>query len=238
MRRILRLLGIALPFPDVICAEHVKTIAIASDWKAKVTLRQKLVFLAAPEAGDLHDTCTVDRETTFENFIAQSPDSAEIARRRLGRDAIVIDWQPRSRVTPYAIYDHEISWFPAGSFEQLSLTEQFQCDARTGEFVFEMLTPQSFEAAVVFERPRWTLLHTERRRVKYALNLIDVGGAERASILDNGQRLEWKILGPKMGTRYMCVAFHHNGILLWRDKLKKSTLLGGMRQLVARLVPR
>jgi hypothetical protein len=233
----MRRLGIPLPFSDVICAEYLKSICIDAGWKAKVLVRQKLVFLDVPELGDLRDTCPVDKETTFENFIIQSPDSVEIGRRRLGRSAIVVDWEPRSRITPYALYEHEHSWFPMGSYEQLSLSTEFQCEARTGLFVFEMLTPQSFETAVVFERPRWTLLNTEKRLVKYAMKQIEAG-AERPSILDNGQRLEWRILGPKMGTRYICVVFHQNGIILWKDRFKKTSLLGGMRQLVARLVPR
>ena len=84
VKRSLRRCGIRLPFSDLICAEHVKSICIGPDGKAKVTVQEKIVFLEAPEIGDLHDTCTVDQETTFENFIRQSPDSVEGSRRRVG----------------------------------------------------------------------------------------------------------------------------------------------------------
>ena len=62
-----------------------------------------------------------------------------------------------------------------------------QCDKRTGHFLCELITPQMFEAAVVFERPRWPLLNTERRVMRYALKQIEAGGG-RPSICDNGRR--------------------------------------------------
>jgi hypothetical protein len=236
LRRGLRRCGMTLPYSDVICAEYVRSIGIDANWRARVSHHQKLVFLDVPDAGDLHDTCQVDPDTTFENFILQSPDAVETSRRRVGRGSIVVGWEPRTRITPYAIYDHEQTWFPAGSYEQLALSTEFHCESRTGVFVFEMVTPQSFEAAVVFERPRWTALNTEKRLIKYALKRLEVAGAERPSILDHGQRLEWKIVGPKVGTRHICVAFHPHGVLLWKERLDK-TLAGRVRQLIGRVVP-
>ena len=236
VKRSLRLCGIRLPFSDLICAEHVKSICIGPDGKAKVTVQEKIVFLEAPEIGDLHDTCTVDQETTFENFIRQSPDSVEGSRRRVGSTTFVMDWMPKSLITRYALYEHEYTWFPAGSQFQPALFTEYQCDKRTGHFLCEFITPQMFEAAVVFERPRWTLLNTERRIMRYALKQIEAGGG-RPSICDNGQRIEWRIAEPKIGTRYMCVAFHGNGMLLWNDNLQKNSLAGRVRRLVGRLAP-
>jgi hypothetical protein len=237
VRRGLRRVGVALPYSDVICPEHAKAICIDATWQAEVTVRQKLVFLDVPERGDLHDTCPLDGDTTFESLRVRSPDSGELGRRRVGRRAVAIDWEPRSHVTPYALYEHQYSWNPSGSFEQLALFTEFQFEVRTGMFLFEMITPQAFEAAVVFERPRWTLLNTERRLARYALKQLE-GVAERPSILDHGARIEWKIMGPKMGVRYVCVGFHQNGALLWKDRLKKTSIAGGMRQLIARMVAR
>jgi hypothetical protein len=236
LRSLLRRCGIALPFSNAICADYVKTISIDRDWRAQATVKQALVFLDVPESGDLHDTCAVDPGLALESFVFQSPDAVEVGRRKLGRNAIVATWEPRTRVTPYAIYDHQFSWFPSGSHSQPALSTEFHCDQKTGTFMFEMITPESFEAAVVFERPRWPLLNSEKQLIKYALTKLETG-AERASILNNGQRVEWKILGPKLGTRYICVVFHHNGVLLWQDKLKKGTLLGRLRELFGRLAP-
>ena len=236
IRRTLRRCGIKMRFTDVLCAEHVRSICIGTDGRAKIAVREKLVFLEPPEPGDLHDICAIDAETTFENFILQSADSAETGRTRQGRRAFVSDWEPRSRPTRFAIYDHEYSWYPVGSQLQPAVFSEFHCDARTGHYLCELITPQAFEAAVVFERPRWPRLNSERRLVKYALKLLE-GGGERPSIHDNGQRIEWRLSEPRVGARYLCVAFHQNGMLLWNDQLRKTSIAGQMRRLVGRLVP-
>jgi hypothetical protein len=236
IRRSLQRCGIRLPFTDVICAEHVKSICIESDGRAKVTVQEKLVFLDTPEIGDLHDTCSVDQETTFENFIRHSPDSVEGGRRRVGSNTFVMDWLPKSAVTRYGLYEHEYSWFPAGSHLQPALFAEYRCEMRTGHFLCEFVTPQAFEAAVVFERPRFALLNTERRVVNYALKQIEAGGAH-PRLCDNGQRIEWRIAEPKIGKRYMCVVFHSNGMLLWNDNLQKRSLVGRVRRLVGRFAP-
>jgi hypothetical protein len=234
--RLLARCGIRLPFSDLVCAEHIKSIAIGPEGRAKVTVQEKLVFLDMPEIGDLHDVCTVDDETTFENFVRHSPDSVEGGRRKLGSGTFVVDWMPKVAITRYALYEHEFSWFPAGSQLQPALFTEYVCERRTGHFLCELLTPQAFEAAVVFERPRWPLLNTERRVMRYALKQIEAG-AGRPSICDNGQRIEWRIAEPKIGTRYMCVAFHQNGLLLWNDNLQKNSIAGMVRRLVGRLAP-
>ena len=233
LRRTLRHAGIALPFSDVICPEHAKAICIDSTWRAEATVRQRLVFLDMPRRGDLEDTCPLEGGATADSLRYHSPDSMEIGRRRAGRQAVTIQWEPRSPVTRYALYDHQYSWALPGSFEQLALFTEFEFRVRTGVFVFEMVTPQAFEAAIVFERPNWTRLNTERRLVKYALKQLDAG-AERANILDHGARVEWRILGPRIGVRYICAAFHQNGAVLWKDRLQKSSFAGGVRQLFAR----
>jgi hypothetical protein len=236
VKRSLQRCGIRLPFSDFICAEHIKSICIGPEGRAKITVREKLVFLDSPEIGDLHDTCAVDQDTTFDNFIRHSPDSVEGGRRRIGSTAFVIDWMPKSVVTRYGLYEHEYSWFPAGSQLQPALFTEYRCGARTGHFLCELTTPQAFEAAVVFERPRWPLLNTERRVVQYALKQIEDGGG-RPKICDNGRRIEWRIAEPKIGARYMCVAFHSNGMLLWNDNLEKTSIAGRVRRLVGRFAP-
>ncbi len=181
VKRSLQRCGIRLPFSDVICAEHIKSICIGPEGRAKVTVQEKLVFLDLPEIGDLHDTCPVDQETTFDNFICNSPDSVEGGRRRAGATAFVIDWMPKSAVTRYGMYEHEYSWFPAGTQLEPALFTEYLCHTRTGHFLCEWITPQAFEAAVVFERPRWPLLNTERRVMQYALKQIEAGGGAPGS---------------------------------------------------------
>lgn len=236
VKRSLRRCGIKLPFSDVICAEHSKSICIGPDGRAKITVQEKLVFLDQPEIGDLHDTCTVDQDTTFDNFIRHSPDSVDGSRRRAGATTFVMDWMPKAVITRFGLYEHEYSWFPAGSQLQPALFAEYHCEMKTGHFLCEVITPQAFEAAVVFERPRWTRLNTERRIVKYALKQIEAGTPGPA-IRDNGARIEWRIAEPKVGAKYMCVAFHQNGMLLWSDSLQKHSIAGRVRRLVGRFAP-
>ena len=232
-RRLSRKLGLASAFPDVICAEYYKSICFDATWKARASVQQKLVFLDLPERGDLTDICPLDADTTYDKFAFQSPDSAEIERRKRGRNAVAIDWEPRGYITRYGLYEHQHTWNYTGSSSQIVSFIEYQCEVRTGVFMFEMVTPQTFDAAVIFERPRWTPLNTEKSRLKYALKQIEAG-APQAAMRDSGQRIEWKMTNPKIGKRFMCAVFHHNGIILAKDKLQKSTFFGGMRELMAR----
>ena len=176
VRRSLRRCGIRVSFPGLICAEYIKSVCIGSEGHAKITVQKKLVFLEMPETGDLHDTCTVDPETTLETFVRHSTDSVDGARRQMGSGALEIEWMPSSAVTRYALHEHEYEWSPIGSQLQPALCAEYVCDAKTGHFLCELITPQAFEAAIVFERPRWPLLNTERRIMRYALKQIDAGG--------------------------------------------------------------
>jgi hypothetical protein len=222
--------GISLPFSGVICPEHIKSICLDAEWRAQINVRQTLVFLEAPEEGDLHDSCAIDPDTPLEGFLRRSPDSSETRRRKRGRDQIIVDWSPRGRVIPYGLYDHQYSWSPAESHSEPAFCSEFQCELKTGTFVLEIVAPAPFEAAVVFERPRWPLLNTERRLMKYALKRLD-SQAQQATTIDQG-RVEWKVLEPRIGTRYVCVAFQFNGAAMWQDRLKRESLVGRMRQLV------
>lgn len=236
LRRALRRCGITASPSYVICPEHVKTIHLDGERGSRAIVRQSFVFLEVPSPGDLHDTCLVDPEVAVEYFALDSPDGKELGRRRRGRDTIVVDWEPRERVIPYALYEHQHSWFPGLAIGQPALCTEFCCETRTGTFVLEIVAEGGFDAAVAFERPRWRPLRTERSLIKYALRQLESGG-ERPTIAPNGRLVEWKVLGPKMGARYICVAFHQNGVALWQDTLKKASIGGRMRQLFGRLAP-
>jgi hypothetical protein len=235
-RKIARSLGIETSPSYVICPEHVKTIAIEADGRARIDVRETMVFLRAPHPGDLFDVCTVDGAATLESFVRQTPDANDLGRRRRNRDSVVIDWAPKNPVVPYALYDHQYSWFPPGSHSQPALCSEFHCEKRTGTFVLEMITPQAFEAAVAFPRPGWAHMRSERTLIKYALKQLEAGG-EGPTIGDNGQRLEWRITGPRLSQRYMCVVFHTHGVAMWQEQLRKSTIRGKIQELMGRLAP-
>jgi len=236
IRQILRSCGIDVSPASVICPEHLKTITIDTDGRARMDVRETLVFLKTPKPGDLFDVCALDGETTVETFIRQSPDALDTGRRRRGRDTIVIDWKPKNDVVPYALYDHQYSWLPPGSHSQPALCSEFRCEKRTGTYVFEMITPQEFEAAVAFPRPGWAHMRSERTLIKYALKQLEAG-VQGPTIAENGQRAEWRIVGPRLGHRYVCVVFHRHGVALWQDQLKKGTLRHKIHELMGRLAP-
>ena len=143
---------------------------------------------------------------------------------------------PKSAITRYALYEHEFSWFPAGSQLQPALFTEYVCDAKTGHFLCEVITPQVFEAAVVFERPRWPLLNTERRVMRYALKQIDAGGRAPRHLR---QRPAHRMANRRTENRnaVLCVAFHQDGLQFWNDNLQKNSLAGRVRRLVGRLAP-
>ncbi len=236
IRPALRVCGIAMPPASVICPEYLKTITIDVDGRARVDVRETLVFLHQPPPGDLYDSCSIDAQAPVSTFIRQSPDAMDTGQRLQGKGTVVVDWKPKSAVVPYALYEHEYSWFPPGSHSQPALFAEFQCEKKTGNFVFEMITPQGFETAVAFPRPGWTHMRSERTLIKYALKKLETA-AERPAISDNGQRMQWKIVGPKVNSRHVCVVFHRHGVALWQEELKKGTLRNKINQLMGRLTP-
>lgn len=235
LRRVLRRCGIDIPFRQMICTDDVKSVCIGSEMGAKVTVRRMLVFLDLPETGDLHDTIPVEAGTDPKSAFYASPDAVEIGRERRG-SAVLVRWRPRSLIIPYGIYMHEYVWHPPGTYGGPALYTEIPCDMRTGMLVFEMLTPGTFQTAIVFRRPRWPRLTTERSLVKYALRRLDAAG-ERPVITDAGKRLEWKLAGPKVGDRYICVAFHANGVAQWQERLRATSFVGRLRHFLRPLIP-
>lgn len=219
-----------LPYSGVVCPEHIKSISVDAEWRVQIHVRQTLVFLSPPKEGDLHDICTIAPGTPMQDFQRRSADSTETARRKRGRDLLVVDWKPGGRVVPYALYDHQYSWTPQGAHPEPAVCSEFHCELKTGTYVLEIIAPGPFEAAVVFERPRWPPLNTERKLMRYALKQLD-DDRPQGPIINQG-RVEWRILGPRIGARYVCVAFQFNGAALWQERLRKASLVGRMRQLI------
>jgi hypothetical protein len=233
VRDLARRCGIRLPFRGVVCAEQVRTIYIETDWRARITNKKTLVFLDAPGERDLWDTYSVGSGERLEHLAYDSPDGMQIAREDSKDGSVVIFWQPRSDIIPYALYTHQDTWVPPTLYKQAAIFAEYKSEGRTGVAVTEIVTPMTFEAAVVFQRPRWPRLTSERALVKYALDQIKEN-AERPSITPDGKRLEWRIEGPRSGVSYLCVAFHEQGVAEWEDRLKMATLAGRIGALVTR----
>jgi hypothetical protein len=232
LRRTLRRQGIDLPFNDVICTEQLKTIRVDANWQATVTIQSTLVFLDTPEEGDLRDVLPIDSRKDFESVVHDSPDARELARRHRGM-ATVLYWWPREAIVRYTTYVHQHSWSSPGWDGQASLYTESRCEMRTGSQTLEIIAPVKFETAVVFKRPRWPNL-TERRLVKYALAQLESPTESRPFIRDNGQRVLWKIVGPKVGDRYICIVFSDGGVAQWRKRLEETSISGRVRGLFRR----
>jgi hypothetical protein len=235
LRRTLRSYGVELPFTAVICPEHRKTIRVHADGRVDVTIRRSLVFLTAPEPGDLHDLIPVDPETDAESAIHESPDARETGRRRAGGSTYVY-WTPRASLVPYALYMHEHGWSSLGSHGQAALYTEFRCDVRTGIASLELSAPVRVEAAVAFKRPPWRRIATERSLVKYALTLLE-SGSGRGVIAGDGQTVEWTVVGPAVGDRYLCVVFTEDGVRQWQSRLEETSIARRLRRAIGYLVP-
>lgn len=216
------------PFTDVICPQYVKTVRVGEDARIEVTVQRLLVFLNLPGPDDLRDVVPITPDG--ENVIHDSPDAREILRTPT-RHGTFVYWTPREPIVPYALYTHQHGWSSAGLPVEAALYTEFRCETRTGTVGLEIITPGRFEAAVAFKRPRWRRMASEQSLVKYALTQLESEG-ERPVILDDGTRLEWKLAGPRIGERYVCVAFQQDGVTLWQKRLEASSLAARMRRLL------
>jgi hypothetical protein len=233
-RRTLRQYGVDLTYQQVICAEHVKTIRIDEDWRTDVTVQRALVFLEDPEPGDLYDVMPVNPEADPDTVIQESPDAVEIGRRQKGHSTVVY-WNPRERLVPYSLYIHQHGWTAPGVSGQAALYTEFRCEVRTGLFALEMIAPMTFETAVAFRCSPGRRLSTEHSIVKHALQHLEA--PNRPLITDDGQRVEWRIAGPAIGDRYICVMFGPDGVAQWQKRLEHTSLLSRVQELVRSVVP-
>lgn len=228
-RYALRQCGIDLSFTDVVCPQHVKSIRIHEGARVEVIDRRSLVFLDLPEPGDLLDVVPNPEDGEVSPY--HSPDAFEIQRVST-RKGTQVSWMPNEPVVLYALYMHQHGWMVPGKPAEAVCTE-LRCDMKTGAVDLEIITPGRFDAAVAFQRPLWRRLNSESSMINYALKQLDSGG-EQPTIADDGARLHWKLLGPKVGARYLYVAFQENGVELWRKRLEEQSLTARMRRLIAR----
>jgi hypothetical protein len=222
-----------VPFSAVVCPEHLKTIRIGTDQRTEVTVRRALVFLEMPEPGDLQDL--VPDADDPDVVIQQSRDAQEIGRRA-SRAGTVLYWSPRERIVPYGFYIHQYGWSSAGSTPEAALYTEFKCETRTGIWTLEITAPKPFETAIAFKRPSWPAITSERALVQYALAQLE-SEPDRPEILEAGTRLRWRVVGPVVGERYCCVAFHAHGIAEWQKRLEATSFRGRLRRWLRRLAP-
>ena len=227
IRRTLRQYGLELPFRGVICPRYVKTIEIDAAARVNVTVERTLVFLHAPAPGEL---CDVVPLADAEGEIHESPDSHEV-HRTPGTKSTTVYWTPRDPITPYGLYVHKYGWRSPGYPAEAALYTEFRCDTRTGVALIEVKAPGTFEAAVAFRWPPWRRVRSVQSLVKHALNQLETSQGQQPERLDDGSRLRWTFVGPRVRERYACVAFHEQGVTLWQNRIEASSLPARMRRL-------
>ena len=217
-----------MAFTHVICPQHTKTVWLRTDGQVETTIGRSLVFLKSPRPGAMRDE--VARVPKPEAVLYDSPDARGLERKTHGDRAFVY-WTPRTAVVPYALYDHQLRWTSPGPTREPAIYTDLHCEVRTGVLALEIVTPAMFEAAVVFKRPRWRNLATETQLMKHALKQLESGG-DKPALTESGARLEWKVSGPRIDDRYVCVAFHEGGVALWRKRLAANTFTARLKRLV------
>lgn len=215
-------------FKDVICPQHTKTVWLRADGQVETTILRTLVFLESPWPGAMRDV--VARQANPDTVLYESPDARGLERQSSG-DAAFVYWTPRTAVVPYALYDHQLRWTSLGATREPSVYTDVHCETRTGILAVEMVTPATFEAAVVFKRPRWRNLATEHSLMKHALKQLESGG-QKPTLTENGSRLLWHVPGPRINERYVCVAFHEGGVALWQKRLAANSFTARLKRLV------
>jgi hypothetical protein len=224
LRAILERVGVHLPFAGVICVEATQTISIDEEWRGSISTRRKLVFVEMPTAGDLRDTYGVGLDRSLSPVIYSSSDAVELGREEAA-GPLTLYWWPRDPIALYTLYEHESGWRPATTFDTSALCLEYTCDMRTGAFNFECLGPASFEAAVVFKRPRWPRRLTERTAIEQALKRLNAA-AHPAQITDGGKRVTCDIRGAKVGERYILVVFREHGVAQCERWLTQTSMFG------------
>lgn len=232
LRAVARRIGIDLRFPDVICVTGIRSVELDEDCSACITTKRTLVFLQQPAAGDLCDTYRLGADVSVSSVVYVSPDAIELSRVQTDPQTLTVFWLPRERVNLYTLYQHETAWRPLAAFSGPIFCLEYQCDMRTGAFTIEVVAPISFEAAVVFARPRWPRRLTERRIVRAALAHLRVPGV-RPRILDAGRRIECSIQVPSVGERYLFVAFRNLGIATCEQWLRETSVVSRFRRALA-----
>ena len=228
IQRMLRRRGINVLFKDVICPQHMKTVWLRTDGQVETTIDRTLVFLRAPGPGAVRDVVAWVRPD--EKVFYESSDARGLARRS-NPNGTYVYWTPRAEVVPYALYPHQLRWTTPGPTREPAVYTDLFCETRTGLLSLQIVTPATFETAVIFKRPRWRQLATESSLMKHALKQLESGG-DKPFIVDKGSRLEWTIAGPRINERYVCVAFHEGGVALWQRRLAAGSLTARLRRLI------
>lgn len=217
--------GIRLPFKGVICVHGTQSVTIDREGRAEIRFKKLLVFVEKPSVGDLRDVYAVGTGRGTSAIIYMSPDSIEISREEPEPGRQEITWMPRDPVILNALYEHQNGWQPSVSFDDPAVCVEYDCNMPTGVFTIEVASATQFDAAVLFKRPRWPLRLTPRQIVRAALQQLKEPGVA-PQISHDGACVVGEMQAPRIGGRYLLVAFRQCGVADCEQWLMQTSVLG------------
>src|SRR5215813_4352958 len=203
--------GIRLPFKGAICVHDTQSVSLDSQGHAEIKFRKVLVFLERPEAGDLRDAYALGSDTASSATIFESPDAVEVLREEPAPGRLEIVWLPGEPIILNALYEHQHGWRPSATFDDPAVCIEYDCNLPTGIFTIELASATQFDAAVLFKRPRWPRRLTGRDIVSEALQQLKMPGPA-PEISADGAMVMGEVNAPRVGDRYLLVAFRRCGI--------------------------
>ena len=225
-------IGIRLPFKGAVCVHGTQSVSLDSQGHAEITFRKVLVFLEAPEAGDLRDTYAVGKDKATSATIFESPDAVEVLREEPTPGRLEIVWLPGEPVILNALYEHQHGWRPSETFDDPAVCVEYDCNMPTGIFTIELASPAQFEAAVLFKSARWPRRLTGRHIVSAALQQLKMPGPA-PQISPDGAMVMGEVHAPRFGDRYLLVAFRRRGVADCEEWLKRSSIARRWQQTVS-----
>ncbi len=221
--------GIRLPFRGAICVHCTQSVSIDQQGHAEIKFRNLLVFLEKPEAGDLRDAYALGSGTAT---IFESPDAVEVFREEPAPGRLEIVWLPGGPVILNALYEHQHGWQPSATFDDPAVCIEYDCNIPTGIFTIKLASAMQFDAAVLFKRPRWPRRLTGRHIVSAALQQLKMPG-RAPEISPDGAMVVGEVHEPRVGDRYLLVAFRRCGVADCEEWLKRSSIVRCWQQTVS-----
>jgi hypothetical protein len=225
-------IGIRLPFKGAICVQGTQSVSLDSQGHADIKFRKVLVFLETPEAGDLRDAYPIGNGEAISATIFPSPDAVEVFREERPRGRLEVAWLPREPVILNALYEHQHGWRPSKTFDDPAVCVECDCNMPTGVFTIELAAATHFEAAVLFKHPRWPRRLTGRHIVSAALQQLKLPGPA-PQISPDGAMVVGEVHAPRVGDRYLLVAFRRCGVADCEEWLKRSSIVRRWQQTVS-----
>jgi hypothetical protein len=207
-------------------------VSIDEEGHPEINFTKLLVFLEPPSAGDLQDVYALGTSQPTSGTIYESPDAIEVAREEPEPGRQIVSWLPREPIVLNALYQHQYGWRPSTRFDDTAMCVEYDCNMRTGVLTIELAATRKFDAAVLFERPRWPLRLRERHIVRAALQRLKAP-EPAPRIVNEGTRIIGEIEAPRVGGRYLLVAFGPCGIADCEEWLARTSLLNRCQQTIS-----